>query len=73
MNDLKKTVGHQLKVYRAKAGMRSQAALAEASGVSEAAIATYEAGNAAPLLETTVKLAEALGCTPNDLCGFGAE
>ena len=70
VDKFKKQVGLNIKVARIKAGMRSQADLAEAAGVSEAAIATYEAGTAAPLLETTMKLAKALGVTPNDLCGF---
>lgn len=66
----KGAVGHNLKVARAKARL-NQEQLAERSGVSVAAIKSYETGAAGPLLETAYKLAEALGCTVNDLCGFG--
>lgn len=68
--DFKSIVGHRLKVARAEAQL-NQEELAEKSGVSVAAIKTYETGSAGPLLETACKLAEALGCTPNDLCGWG--
>lgn len=49
----------------------TQEDLARASGVSIDAIKSYERADSGPLLETTYKLAEALGCTPNDICEFG--
>lgn len=70
MPDFKEVVGHRLKVLRAEARM-TQEDLARASGVSIDAIKSYERADSGPLLETTYKLAEALGCTPNDICEFG--
>lgn len=72
MNDWKKVIAKRLRVMRAERGM-TQEELAAASGVSVDSIGSYERAASAPLLETTCKLAEALGCTPNDLCGFGRE
>lgn len=69
MSDFKEMVGHRLKVLRTVARM-SQEDLSEKSGVSVAAIGKYEQGIGAPRLETACALAEALGCTPNDLCGY---
>lgn len=71
MPSFKETVGHRLKVLRAEARM-TQEDLSRASGVSIDAIKRYERAESGPLLETTYKLAEALGCTPNDICEFGS-
>jgi transcriptional regulator with XRE-family HTH domain len=70
MPEFNKVVRHGLKVEMAKADM-TPAELAERSGVSVDAIRQYLRGETAPLLETAYKLAAALGCTPNDLCGWG--
>lgn len=67
--NFKEEVGHNLKVQRAIARM-TQEDLAAASKVSVDAIRSYERGEAGPLLETTCKLAEALNCSPNDICGW---
>lgn len=67
--DLKKVVAHRLKVLRAENHM-TQEDLAEVANVSLSAIGTYERAEAIPLLETTCKLAEALNCSPNDICGW---
>ena len=48
----------------------SQEELADASGVSVASIAMYESGNTSPLLDTAMKIADALGVSPNDLVGW---
>lgn len=69
MTELKKTIAKCLRVKRAEAGM-TQVDLAAASGVSSDAIGSYERGTSLPLLETAYKIAEALNCTVNDLCGF---
>lgn len=69
MRDLRKIVAHALRVMRADKQM-SQQDLADASGVGVDAIGKYERGESMPLLETSCKLASALGCTPNDLCEF---
>ena len=69
MSSLNDIVGHRLKVLRAEARM-SQGDLANAAGVSATSIRNYEVGASLPNLETAVSLAEALGCTPNDLCGW---
>lgn len=72
MSDLKKVIAHRLRVLRAERDM-SQQDLADASGVSVDAIGKYERAEAAPQLRNAYRLAEALGCTPNDLCDFPTE
>ncbi|MEF2855783.1 MAG: helix-turn-helix transcriptional regulator [Collinsella intestinalis] len=72
MSELKETIARALRVKRAEANM-SQEELAKRSGVSVDAIRSYERQMSLPLLETAYKLAEALGCTVNDLCGIPKE
>lgn len=72
MSELKETIARALRVKRAEANM-SQEELAKRSGVSVDAIRSYERQMSLPLLETAYKLAEALGCTVNDLCGIPEE
>ncbi len=69
MPEFKNRVRHSLKVMMAKADMDAQE-LADKSGVSYDAILKYLRGETGPLLETACKMAEALGCSPNDLCGI---
>lgn len=69
MPEFKSRVRHNLMVAMAKADMSAQQ-LAEKSGVSYDAITKYLRCETMPLLETACKLAEALGCSPNDLCGI---
>lgn len=70
MPEFRTVVRRSLKVAMAEADM-TPLELAEKSGVSYDAITKYLRGDTAPLLETAYKLANALGCTPNDLCGWG--
>lgn len=72
MSELKEAIARALRVKRAEANM-SQEELAKRSGVSVDAIRSYERQMSLPLLETAYKLAEALGCTVNDLCGIPKE
>ena len=44
---------------------------AERSGVSTAAVLSYENGAYVPGADKVCALAEVLGVTPNDLCGWG--
>ena len=71
MSGWKKEIANNLRVYRAKAGI-TQEELSMQSGVSVDAIGSYERETSTPLLETACKLAAALGCTVNDLCGFSS-
>ena len=48
----------------------SQEELAERSGVNQKSISQYESELCMPSLANAVKLAGALGCTPNDLLGW---
>lgn len=48
----------------------SQEELAERSGVSQKSISQYESELCMPCLANVIKLAGALGCTPNDLMGW---
>lgn len=45
----------------------SQSALAEILGVSQQAVAQWEAGKAMPRCETMLKLADLFGCTIDEL------
>lgn len=65
----KEMVGHRLRVARVEARM-TQESLARASGVSVMTIANTERGESSPTFENVYRLAEAIGCTPNDLCGW---
>jgi transcriptional regulator with XRE-family HTH domain len=51
----------------------TQAQLAEASGLTPAAISQIEAGDRLPAFKTIVALARALRTTPNDLMGVEGE
>ena len=55
---------------RRAAGL-SQEELAARSGVSAASLIKYESGEMTPGIDKVISMAEALGCTPNDLCGWG--
>ena len=69
MPEFKNRVRRNLKVAMAKADMDARE-LADKSGVSYDAILKYLRGETSPLLETACKMTEALGCSPNDLCGI---
>lgn len=63
--------GLRLKARREAAGM-TLAALGGAIGTDRQAIYRFEnSPDANPSLTTLQKLADALGCTPNDLMGYG--
>ena len=67
MPEFRSRVRHNLRVAMADMGAQE---LADKSGVSYDAIMGYLRGETGPLLETACKLADALGCSPNDLCGI---
>lgn len=69
MPDFKSIFAKGLRVCMAEADMKPPQ-LAEKSTVSVDAIRKYLRGEMAPTLETTCKLAAALGCSPNNLCSF---
>lgn len=59
-------IGEQIRKYRKEAGL-SQKKLGEMLGVSQQHIAQYENGKRIPKLETTEKIAVALGVSTTDL------
>lgn len=69
MPEFKEVVRKRLRVLLAEADMTPEQ-LSDKSGVSIDSVRQYLRGETVPLLETACKLAEALGCTPNDLCAF---
>lgn len=69
MTEFKQLFRKRLKVAMAEADMNAEQ-LSNAADVSIDAIRQYLRAETGPLLETACKLAEALGCTPNDLCAF---
>lgn len=65
----KDAVARHFKAQMALADM-SVEQLSKESGVSVDTIRNVLRGKTSPLLKTTIRLAETLGCTPNDLCGI---
>lgn len=61
-------MAHVMKVKRAINGW-NQAELAKASGVSQAAIAKYESEAYTPGFDAACKIADAFGCTLDELAG----
>ena len=59
-----------LRAERARSDL-SQEELATRSGISTAAVLSYESGTYIPGADKVCALAEVLGVTPNDLCGWG--
>lgn len=61
------SLGHNIKMKRTEKGM-SQAALAKAAGCAAGFVSAMEKKIRVPNLKITFDLANALGCTLNDLC-----
>lgn len=59
-----------IRAARARADL-SQNEVAERIGVNIGTLVRYESGSMTPGADKIVALAVALGCTPNDLCGWG--
>lgn len=71
MNRFSKDVfAANLRAERARSDL-SQEELATRSGISTAAVLSYESGTYIPGADKVCALAEVLGVTPNDLCGWG--
>lgn len=62
----------KLRQVRTEKGL-TQAELSKKSGVSRSKISQYESGQMFPQVPTLLKLANALGCTMNDLVEQHAE
>ena len=56
----------KIATHRKRAGLTQQE-LADALGVTQAAVANWETGRRCPPVKTLLRLAEALGCTIADL------
>jgi len=61
--------GPRLKALRVAAGL-SQQALARRLAVTLRTVRNWERGTSPPRFETGLRLARALGCTPNALAGW---
>lgn len=72
MPEFKNVVRKNLRVLMAEADMNAEQ-LSAKSGVCVDSVRKCLRGETVPLLETSCKLADALGCTPNDLCAFPKE
>lgn len=71
MNRFSKDVfAANLRAERARSDL-SQEELATRSGISTAAVLSYENGTYVPGADKVCAIAEVLGVTPNDLCGWG--
>ena len=62
-----KKVGRNLRELRDRAGYPSRWAAAEAAGIKEPALYTYEQGMCTPSLDIAVDLCKALECKLDDL------
>lgn len=69
MNYSNEALASNLRAERARRDL-SQEELAARSGVSAASLIKYESGEMTPGIDKVISMAEALGCTPNDLCGW---
>lgn len=65
----RKTFAKNLRVRRAELDI-TQAELADRSGVTADLIWKYESGSTTPGADKAYAIAEALGCTLDELCGF---
>lgn len=64
--------GRRLRTLRLDRGL-TQIALGDVTGIPQSVITRMEtAPRLNPTMETILKLSDALGCTPNDLLGYGA-
>jgi len=72
MTDLEEIFPSRLKAYMDLSGMGAER-LARETGCSVDAIRKYMSGAMLPQFKTAFRLAQALGCTPNDLCGISLD
>lgn len=69
--EYKERIASGIRAERARARL-SQAELAERAGLNQVSIANYEREASCPSLENAIRIAEALGCTVNDLVSLPA-
>lgn len=66
------TIGGNIKAARKKAGL-TQKQLGDLCGMADSAIRRYESGRGNPTTKTLTRIAEALGVSIVELCGFEQE
>ena len=69
MTNSKQTFGRALKEARSKIQL-SQVVIAEKIGIKVTALSRYERGDVLPSIEIAAKLAKALNCSLDELCGL---
>ena len=72
MQSLEEIFPSRLKAYMDLSGMGAER-LARETGCSVDAVRKYMSGAMLPQFKTAFRLAQALGCTPNDLCGISLD
>lgn len=72
LDNYRNSFANNLRNYRTKSGL-TQEELAEKILSSTTSISAYETQSKEPKLTPLIKLATALGITPNELCGIGKE
>lgn len=72
MQSLEEIFPSRLKAYMDLSGMGAEQ-LARETGCSVDAVRKYMSGSMLPQFKTAFRLAQALGCTPNDLCGISLD
>ncbi len=70
VNALVTAFGRRLRLVRERVGLSVNDA-ATAAEMAYSAYARLERGEREPSLSTLIRLSAALGCTPNDLLGYG--
>jgi transcriptional regulator with XRE-family HTH domain len=70
LNPLVASFGLRLRLVRERVGLSVNDA-ASAADMAYSAYARLERGEREPSLSTLLRLSDALGCTPNDLLGYG--
>lgn len=69
MNYDESMLGRRMKLLMAARGM-TQGQLADQCGINDATISAYVNGSMTPGIDKVWRIAEALGVTPNELCGW---
>lgn len=69
MNYDESMLGRRMKLLMAARGM-TQGQLADQCGINDATVSAYVNGSMTPGIDKVWRIAEALGVTPNELCGW---
>lgn len=66
----RRIVGARIRASRRDAGYATQAAFADAVGVTDASVSMWESGSTMPALTQQFKIADLVGCPHSELFGL---